>query len=345
MTRCAMCPDTRGHPASVAFEASAPTPPDARYTRGVMARLVVIVGPTGAGKTRLSLELAERCGGEVISADSQQVYVGMDIGTGKASSDERARVAHHLLDVVRPDEDMTAARFVELADRAISEITARGKVAIVCGGTGLYVRALLLGLFDGPPASPEVRAELTAIAQRDGAAALHAELTRVDPIAAAKIDPHDTKRTIRALEVFRLTGEPMSTHQARHDHRSMPMRYPARVVGLAPEREDLYRAIDARVDAMLAAGLEQEVLALRAQGFCPPLRSQQAIGYAELHEVVAQALSRARAIELIKRNSRHYARRQLSWYRGASSATGPVTWYPGPATVDLAELERYLAGR
>jgi tRNA dimethylallyltransferase len=310
----------------------------------VPPRLVVIVGPTGAGKTRLALDLAERCGGEVVSADSQQVYVGMDIGTGKATAEERARVPHHVLDVVRPDEDMTAARFIELADRAIADVAARGKVVIVCGGTGLYVRALLLGLFDGPPASPEVRAELTAIAARDGTAALHAELTRVDPIAAAKIDPNDTKRTIRALEVFRLTGEPMSTHQARHDHRSMPMRYEVRAVGLSPEREDLYRAIEARVDAMLAAGLEREVLALRDQGFCPPLRSQQAIGYAELHDVAANTVSRERAIELIKRNSRHYARRQLSWYRGTSSATGPVTWYPGPAAVDLADLERYLAG-
>jgi tRNA dimethylallyltransferase len=310
----------------------------------VRPRLVVIVGPTGAGKTRLSLALAERCGGEVISADSQQVYLGMDIGTGKVTAEERARVPHHVLDVVRPDEEMTAARFIELADRAIEAVTGRGKVAIVCGGTGLYVRALLLGLFDGPPASPDVRAELTALAERDGTHALHAELARVDPAAAAKIDPHDTKRTIRALEVFRITGEPMSAHQARHDHRSLPARYPARVVGLAPAREDLYRAIDARVDAMLAAGFEAEVAALRAQGFAPPLRSQQAIGYAELHDVAAGTVTRERAIELIKRNSRHYARRQLSWYRGPSSATGTVTWSPAPGAVDLADLERYLAG-
>jgi tRNA dimethylallyltransferase len=302
-------------------------------------RLIVIVGPTGAGKTRLALELAARVGGEVVSADSQQVYVGMDIGTGKATAAERARVPHHLLDVVKPDEEMTAARFVELADAAITDIAARGHQPIVCGGTGLYVRALLLGLFAGPPASPEIRAELTERAAEDGTDALHAELARVDPQAAAKIDPHDAKRLIRALEVYKLTGETMSAHQARHDHKATPPRYTSRLVGLSPEREVLYRAIDARVDAMVAAGLEAEVATLRAAGYLPPLRSQQAIGYAELHDAAAGTVDRSRAIELIKRNSRHYARRQVSWYR----ADDAVQWHPSADAVDLADMERYVA--
>lgn len=307
-------------------------------------RLVVIVGPTGAGKTRLSLALAERTGGEIVSADSQQVYRGMDIGTGKVTAAERARVPHHVLDVVRPDEEMTAARFIELADRAIADASARGTPVIVCGGTGLYVRALLLGLFAGPPASPELRAELTALAAAEGTAALHAELARVDPAAAARIDPNDQKRMIRALEVYRLTGEPMSVHQAKHDHRSAPPRYPARLVGLAPARDALYAAIDRRVDEMLAAGFEAEVAALRAQGYRPPLRSQQAIGYAELHEVADGGVDRARGIELIKRNSRHYARRQVSWYRAQIAQPESIAWHPDPGAVDLADLERYLAG-
>ena len=305
----------------------------------------MIVGPTGAGKTRLSLALAERVGGEVVSADSQQVYTGMDIGTGKVTAAERARVPHHLLDVVAPDEEMTAARFIDLADAAIADVAARGKPVIVCGGTGLYVRALLLGLFAGPPASPEIRAELTEYAREHGTAALHAELTRIDPAAAAKIDPNDAKRVIRALEVFRLTGEPMSVHQAKHDHRSIPLRYPVRLVGVNPEREALYRTIDARVDQMIAEGLEAEVAALRARGYQPPMRSQQAIGYAELHEVAEQRLDRARAIELIKRNSRHYARRQVSWYRAQIAQPVAIAWHADPVAVDLAELERYLAGR
>lgn len=307
-------------------------------------RIVVIVGPTGAGKTRLSLALAERVGGEVVSADSQQVYTGMDIGTGKVTAAERARVPHHLLDVVTPDQEMTAARFIDLADAAIADITARGRPVIVCGGTGLYVRALLLGLFAGPPASPELRAELAAFARERGPAALHAELARVDPAAAAKIDPNDEKRMIRALEVFRLTGEPMSVHQAKHDHRSLPLRYPARLVGVNPEREALYRAIDTRVDQMIADGLEAEVAALRERGYVPPLRSQQAIGYAELHDLYEGRVERNRTIELIKRNSRHYARRQVSWYRAQIAQPDTIRWAPDPGAVDLADLERYLAG-
>ncbi|HEY5922625.1 MAG TPA: tRNA (adenosine(37)-N6)-dimethylallyltransferase MiaA [Kofleriaceae bacterium] len=302
----------------------------------MLPRLVVIVGPTGAGKTRLSLELALRLGGEVVSVDSQQVYIGMDIGTGKVTADERARVPHHLVDVVRPNEDMTMARYIELADRAIADVAARGRVPIICGGTGLYVRGLLLGLFEGPPADTELRTELAAL----GTEKLHAELARIDPESATRIDRNDAKRMIRALEVYRLTGATMTAHQARHDHKTMPRRYEARLVGLAPEREQLYAAIDARVDAMIASGLEREVEALRAAGYLPPLRSQQAIGYAELHEVAAGALERGRAIELIKRNSRHYARRQISWYRPDQT----ITWYPSSADVDLAELERYLAG-
>jgi tRNA dimethylallyltransferase len=305
-----------------------------------VVRLVMIVGPTGAGKTRLAMQLAERVGGEVVSADSQQVYAGMDIGTGKVSAEDRVRVPHHVIDVVTPDQNMTAQRFVELADRAIADVAARDRRVIVCGGTGLYVRALLLGLFAGPPASPELRAELAELARREGAEALHAELVRVDPVAAARIERHDEKRMIRALEVYRLTGEPMSAHQAKHDHRSAPPRYPVRLVGLAPERDTLYRAIDRRVDDMIDAGLEGEVAALRARGYMPPLRSQQAIGYAELHDAAEGRVMRQRAIELIKRNSRHYARRQLSWYR----ADKAIQWHLDPGAVDLADLERYLAG-
>ncbi|MEZ4400474.1 MAG: tRNA (adenosine(37)-N6)-dimethylallyltransferase MiaA [Kofleriaceae bacterium] len=301
-------------------------------------RLVVIVGPTGAGKTALALALAAAVDGEVVSCDSQQVYAGMDVGTGKATVADRAAAPHHLLDVIAPDQEMTAARFAALADAAIAAVAARDRPVIVCGGTGLYVRALLYGLFEGPPADPAIRAALDAEADQGGPVALWRRLAEVDPTSAARIDRNDRKRLIRALEVQAATGVPLSEHHRRHDHRQVPPRYPHRLVGVAPPRDQLYAAIDARVDAMMAAGLLDEVAGLRAAGFAPPLRSQQAIGYAELHEHLAGRLDLWRAVELIKRNSRHYARRQLSWYRSQAE----VEWAASPGAVDLADLAAYL---
>ena len=305
-------------------------------------RLVVVVGPTGAGKSQLAIELARAAGGEVVSADSQQVYRGMDIGTGKVTAAERAGVPHHLLDVIDPDQDMTAARFAELADAAIAGAAARGAPVVVAGGTGLYVRVLLLGLFAGPPADPALRSRLEAEAAAGGGApALWERLRAVDPEGAGRIDRNDLKRIIRALEVCELTGVPMSHHQRAHDHRRVPPRYPARLVGLRPpDRDELYRRIDARVDAMLAAGLLEEVVRLRRAGFGPGLRSQQAIGYAELHRHLDGALTRDDAVRLIKRNSRRYARRQLGWYRGDPR----VEWHGEASAVAIGDLESYLRG-
>ncbi|HUH00918.1 MAG TPA: tRNA (adenosine(37)-N6)-dimethylallyltransferase MiaA [Kofleriaceae bacterium] len=302
-------------------------------------RLVIIVGPTGAGKSGLAMTLAEAIGGEIVSADSQQVYRGMDIGTGKASAAERARVPHHLLDVLEPDQLMTARRFTELADAAIADLAARGRPVIVAGGTGLYVRALLLGIFEGPPADPVVRARLAAEARAGGGPlVLWERLGALDPAAAARIDRNDLIRITRALEVHELTGVTMTEHQQRHDHRRVPPRYPARLIGLAPPRPLLYAAIEARVDRMIEAGLVDEVRALRAAGYAPPVRSQAAIGYAELHQMLEGTCDLPRAIDLIKRNSRRYARRQLSWYRRDQQ----VQWFEQHADVDVLSLGRYL---
>jgi tRNA dimethylallyltransferase len=302
--------------------------------------LVVIVGPTAAGKTRLALDLARAAGAEVVSADSQQVYRGMDIGTGKVGLAERAGVRHHLIDVLDPDQEMTAARFVEQADAAIADATARRVPVVVAGGTGLYVRALLLGLFRGPAADPAIRGRLVAEAEAGGGArSLWARLDAVDPAAAARIEPNDLRRIVRALEVHEATGIPMSVHQARHDHRSVPRRYPARLVGLCPvDRTELYRRIEARVAGMMDAGLLDEVRRLRALGYRPPLRSQAAIGYAELHRHLDGELSAEAAVALIMRNSRRYARRQLSWYR----ADDAVEWYPQASAVAIEVLKGYL---
>jgi tRNA dimethylallyltransferase len=305
----------------------------------VPPRLIVIVGPTGAGKSQLALDLARAAGGEVVSADSQQVYRGMDIGTGKVTAAERAAVPHHLIDVCEPDDEMTAARFVALADAAIADVTARGRPVVVVGGTMLYVRVLLVGLAAAPPGDPIVRARIIEEGRAaGGTAALHARLLAVDPAAAARIDPRDERRIVRSLEVLELSGETQTALHARSDWRRLPPRYPARIIGLAPpERDALYRAIDARVDAMMAAGLLAEVAGLRERGIRPPLRSQQAIGYAELHRHLDGELEIAESLRLIKRNSRHYARRQLGWYR----ADDRVEWHAAPP-IDLGELCRYL---
>jgi tRNA dimethylallyltransferase len=315
---------------------------NATATAATPARLVVIVGPTASGKSRLALDLAAATGGEVVSADSQQVYRGMDIGTGKVSVAERAAVPHHLIDVLDPDEEMTAARFVDLADAAIAAAAERGAPVVVAGGTGLYVRALLLGLFAGPAGDPALRARLAdEAASIGGAPALWQRLAALDPDGAARIERNDLRRIVRALEVLELTGAPMSEHQRRHDHRRVAPRYPALLVGLCPdERAELYRRIDARVEQMMEAGLLEEVRALRAAGHGPALRSQAAIGYAELHRHLDGDLPLPEAIELAKRNSRRYARRQLSWYRGDEQ----VAWHPDPSAVAIAGLERYLLG-
>ncbi|HLU68119.1 MAG TPA: tRNA (adenosine(37)-N6)-dimethylallyltransferase MiaA [Kofleriaceae bacterium] len=319
-----------------------PTLPYTDDARPAGPRLVVVVGPTGAGKSQLAVDVARAAGGEVVSADSQQVYRGMDIGTGKVTFAERAGVPHHLIDVCDPDQEMTAARFAAMADQAIAGAAARGAPVVVAGGTGLYVRALLLGLFAGPPADPALRARLEAEAAAGGGApALWRRLDEVDPDAAARIEPTDLKRIVRALEVLELTGVPMSEHQRRHDHRRVAPRYPARLVGLCPpDRDELYRRIDARVDRMMEAGLVDEVRRLREAGYGPGLRSQGAIGYAEIHRHLDGALSLGDAVRLIKRNSRRYARRQLSWYRGDPG----VEWHPDPAAVAIADLESYLRG-
>jgi tRNA dimethylallyltransferase len=305
----------------------------------VPPRIAVIVGPTASGKTALSLRLVEavraRGGdGEIVSADSQQVYVGMDVGTAKATAAERAAVRHHLVDVVRPDEPMTAARFVALADAAIAGIAARGRVPVVAGGTGLYVRALLHGLFEGPGADPALRARLEA----EGAAALHARLGSVDPEAAARIDPADLRRLVRALEVFELTGTPISEHQRAHDIRRAPRRYPARVIGLDPPRDELRARIARRVDAMLAAGLVAEVRALVGSGLDPSLRAFDAIGYREALACLRGELPEGQVAEAIEAATRRFARRQLAWFRSEPE----VTWYKAEGSVDLPRLAAWL---
>lgn len=276
-------------------------------------RVLAVVGPTAAGKTDLAVALALRLGGEVITADSMQIYRGMDIGTAKPTLAERQGVPHHLLDIRDPHAEFSVAEFQALADQTIREIAARGRLPILCGGTGLYVRAVLSEYtFTEPESDPAVRARLIAAAEQGGLPALHARLAAVDPAAAARIHPNDQRRIVRALEVFTQTGRPISALQTAAG--SGP-RYDSLLVGLTMERARLYRRIDQRVELMLAAGWLDEVQRLLAAD-CSPYRGPLTnLGYRELTAYLRGQCSLPVAVEWARRNTRRYAKRQLTWFR------------------------------
>jgi len=282
---------------------------------------VAIVGPTAAGKSEIALALAAEVGGEIVSADSRQVYRYLDIGTAKPSPAERASVPHHLLDVVDPDAAFDAARYRELAHTAVEAIQARGRPAIICGGTGLYLRVLLRGLFRGPARSPALRARLHALEERDGPGTLHRLLTATDPAAAAHLHRHDLLRVVRALEVFELTGRPISAWQAEHRFGDRGVR--ALVLGCARSREDLAMRIEARCRAMLAAGLLDEIRDLWARGYGPELPPLQSVGYREMGAYLRDECDRASAFDAFVRATRRLAKRQRAWF-GAEPA---ILWF------------------
>jgi tRNA dimethylallyltransferase len=279
----------------------------------VAARLIAVVGPTGAGKSALALRLARARGGEIVSCDSLQVYRGLDIGSAKPTPEERALVPHHLLDVVDPDADFSAAEYAARARAILPEIVARGRLPIVAGGTGLYLRALLDGLFEGPARDRALRARFEALARRHGDARLHRLLGRVDPAAAARIRPADRVRVVRALEVFWLTGRPISAH---HRAGAEPLGgFDVLVLGLAPGREALRATVERRTRDMLGRGLLDEVRGLLARGYAPELRPLRAIGYAQAAAVVLGRLSLEEAARDIVAATLRFAKRQMTWFR------------------------------
>lgn len=280
--------------------------------------LTVIAGPTASGKTAIAIELALRRGGEIVSADSQQVYRYFDIGTAKPSAEELAAVPHHLVSVVEPLEPFSAAEYQRQADAAIADITSRGKPVFVVGGTGMYLRILLHGLVEAPGADPELRAELEALAAAEGREAVHLKLAEVDPETAAKLPPRDLVRIIRALEIHKQTGRPAS--EFRKEHAFAGERYPFRMYVLSPPREELYRVIDARAAAMFQRGLVDEVRELIARGFgeAAPMRS---VGYVQAKAVVDGTLSVEEAIQQTAQETRRYAKRQLTWFRKEAGAS------------------------
>jgi tRNA dimethylallyltransferase len=273
--------------------------------------LLAIVGQTATGKTALAIRLAQALGGEIVSADSRQVYRGMDIGTAKPTPAERAAVPHHLIDVADPDEAFSLARYLELATATIVAIAARGRLPIVAGGTGQYLAALLEGWrVPRVPPQPELRARLEAEAAAGGPAALHARLAAVDPAAAAAIPPANVRRVIRALEVYGVTGRPISAQQVRR-----PPPYRVRTLWLTLPAPVLYPQIDARVERMMEAGLLDEVRELLTRGYGWELPAMSGLGYREFRPYLAGETTLAAAVERLKFDTHAFARRQLPWFR------------------------------
>ena len=283
-------------------------------------KILVIAGPTASGKTALAVELALRRGGEVVSADSMQIYRRMDIGTAKPTMEERQGVPHHMLDVAGPEEDFSVARYVDMAAACVDGIISRGKLPILAGGTGLYIDSLLSGrtfaAFDG--GSP-LRRELEGRLQLQGGAALLEELAQVDPQAAARLHPPDSKRIVRALEVYLTTGKTITQHNL--ETQALPPRYDALTLTLAfRQREDMWARVDRRVDQMMAAGLAEEVRDLLDSGVPRKCTAMQAIGYKEMAAALEGDGDISAAAGEIKLRSRQYAKRQLTWFRRNSAA-------------------------
>lgn len=283
-------------------------------------RLLVIVGPTAVGKTALSIDLAKKFHGEIISGDSAQVYRGMDIGTAKITAEEMDGVPHHLINTHEPDEPFSVAEFQQKATKLIHDIDQRAGLAMIVGGTGLYIQSVIYDYqFSEATGDVSYRQKMEQLAQVEGNVALHGCLAEVDPITAKRLHPNDLKRIIRALEIYKTTGKTMAEHQRR----TMESPYQLALIGLTIEREKLYERINNRVDGMIQDGLVEEVQSLLQKGYSPQLPSMRAIGYKEIVAYLQGNLTLPEAIEWLKKNTRHYAKRQLTWFRSMKD----ICWY------------------
>ena len=294
-----------------------------------MGNVIVIVGPTASGKTKISIELAKDIKGEIISADSMQVYKYMDIGTAKADEKERAGIRHYLIDEVYPDEEFSVARFQQLALKYIDEILQKGKVPIVVGGTGLYINSLIYNInFSETISDWELREKLKKEAEEKGNEYLHQKLREIDPEAASRIHVNDVKRIIRAIEVFKYTNKPISYHQ--EISRLNPPKHKFLIIGLTMDRKKLYDRINRRVDLMLERGLVDEVKKLASMGYDKNSVAMQGLGYKEILAYLRGEMSLEDAIYILKRDTRRYAKRQMTWFRRIEN----VHW------IDLDKCER-----
>lgn len=300
-------------------------------------KVVVIAGPTGSGKSALALQLAEEFAGEIVNADSMQVFRGMDIGTAKPSPEELSRVPHHLIDIVSPSQNFSASDFRREAAAAIADIDRRGKKAIVVGGTGLYIRALLEGLVDSPPGDESVRQQFS----EESGEELLRRLAEVDPETAVRLHPNDRVRIVRALEVFAQTGRPISYFRAEHAFATED--YDSLKIAIKIDRQELYRRLDKRVEGMLAAGLVDEVRRLLDAGVDRQYKAMRSIGYKEICSYLAGEMSLEEATSLIQRDSRRYAKRQLTWFNRDSK----INWLEHPksfATISELVIEFFGKG-
>ena len=306
-------------------------------------KVIVVCGPTATGKTALGIELALRLGGEIVSADSMQVYRRMDIGTAKATAEERARVPHHMLDVCEPWEDYSVSRYVQEASAVCDGLLARGKIPVIVGGTGLYIDSLLAGRdFAGRQEGDDaLRLRLEADYERLGGEAMLERLRAFDPERAAKLHPGDRRRIVRAMEIYQLTGKTITQHD--RETQALPPRYQAKTIVLSfADRADLYARIDRRVEQMVSAGLFAEVEALLKEGLSPACTAMQAIGYKEAVQALEGSISRQEAVERIQLNSRRYAKRQLTWF-GRNREARWIRWEKEPRfDRALGELEKWL---
>ena len=308
-------------------------------------KILVITGPTASGKTWLAVELAKKRNGEVVSADSMQIYRRMDIGTAKPTTEEMGGVPHHMIDVVDPEEDFSVARYVDMAARRVEDVLARGKLPILAGGTGLYVDSLLSGRsFAAFVADSALRGQLEERFRARGGAAMLEDLSKVDPDSAARLHPNDGKRIVRALEVWLTTGKTITTHN--RETKALPPRYNALTLTLDfARREDMWERIDRRVDRMMADGLTEEVRRLLDSGVPKTCTAMQGIGYKEMAAALLGDGDTAAAAEEIKLRSRQYAKRQRTWFRRNQEAKpliwGPVPNFAGVLQASTAFLEEF----
>lgn len=287
-----------------------------------MIPLLAVVGPTASGKTSLAIRLAERLDTEIVSADSMQFYRGMEIGTGAPIAEELARARHHFVGFLDPSDDFSAGAYEVAARSVVADLNARGKTAVVVGGSGLYISALIDGLFPGPGKDETIRRRLQEEAEEGGVAGLYARLEQVDPDYANAINSNDLRRIVRALEVFEITGTPLSV--LHREHREAAASLEAVQVAIEYPRDVLYARIEARVDAMIEMGLVGEVQRLLEAGYAPHIERLRSLGYREMAAYLRGECSIEEAVELMKRNTRRYAKRQITWFRGDPR----VQWLP-----------------